>query len=291
MTSDTITTHRITLPDGRTVAIDDRGPHDDAVVVFHHAAPGSRLFDPDPAATAAAGVRLLTVDRPGYGLSSPPAPGAPSIAAMVDDVAFALDSLGVGEVAVGGWSNGGLHALGLAARHPERVRVAALFATPTLDEEVPWVGDDYRAQIAVMRGDAVAGRDGLAHALAPTTVSAEDAVGQVGAGDADERMLADPAVRARVVAMLDGAFAQGALGTANDIVAANVVPWAFDPAAVGAPVHLYYGEADPLVTTAHAQWWEGVLADAHRHDVADAGHLVVVPAWRDFLARCRSFWS
>ena len=61
----------ITVPDGRTVAFDLAGPDGGPVVVLHHSAPGSRRFDPDPTATSAAGVRLVTIDRAGYGRSDP----------------------------------------------------------------------------------------------------------------------------------------------------------------------------------------------------------------------------
>ena len=56
---------------GRTLAFEDTGEPGGRPVVLFHGAPGSRLFSPDPAATAAAGVRLITFDRPGYGRSDP----------------------------------------------------------------------------------------------------------------------------------------------------------------------------------------------------------------------------
>ena len=47
---------------GRTVAVHDLtpdAPADAPVVLLCHAAPGSGSFDPDPEATAAAGIRLI----------------------------------------------------------------------------------------------------------------------------------------------------------------------------------------------------------------------------------------
>src|SRR4051794_15879907 len=100
--------HTVTLDDGRTVAVDEHGNPDGPVVTLLHCCPGSRLLDPDPAATAAAGVRLLTIDRAGFGASSPvPAGTLPTFADRADDVAAALAALGVTETAVVGWSYGG----------------------------------------------------------------------------------------------------------------------------------------------------------------------------------------
>lgn len=136
-----IAEHRLTLPDGRTLALDDYGTADGPVVLFLTAAPGSRRLDPDPAATAAAGVRLLVVDRPGYGDSTPlPAGPVPTVGGLADDVAAALDALGVERAGVVGWSAGGRIALALAARRPDLVRSLAVTGTPAPDEEVPWVG-------------------------------------------------------------------------------------------------------------------------------------------------------
>ena len=55
------------LGDGRTLAYALWGDPDGETVMLFHGAPGSRLFTPDPEITAEAGVRLITVDRPGYG--------------------------------------------------------------------------------------------------------------------------------------------------------------------------------------------------------------------------------
>ena len=61
----------LTRRDGRRVAWSAWGNRAGQPVVFLHRNPGSRLLDPDPPATAAAGVRLITIDRPGYGGTEP----------------------------------------------------------------------------------------------------------------------------------------------------------------------------------------------------------------------------
>lgn len=55
------------LADGRTLGYAVWGEPEGPPALLFHGSPGSRLFCPDPVATAAAGVRLVTVDRPGYG--------------------------------------------------------------------------------------------------------------------------------------------------------------------------------------------------------------------------------
>jgi pimeloyl-ACP methyl ester carboxylesterase len=59
-------------PGGRTVGYDDTGDPAGRPVLYLHGTPDSRLSrHPDDGLAAAAGVRLLAVDRPGYGATSP----------------------------------------------------------------------------------------------------------------------------------------------------------------------------------------------------------------------------
>jgi pimeloyl-ACP methyl ester carboxylesterase len=276
--------HVVSLPDGRTLAVDDRGPRDAPVVLFLHAAPGSRLLDPDPAATKAAGVRLLTLDRPGYGASPALPEGAlPTVTGFADDVAAALAELGVDDVAVVGWSGGGRVAAALAARHPALVRALALTGTPAPDDQVPWVPDEFREMLQAMRVDPAAATGMLAQAFAAQGMDSPDDSSSIAGGAADEAVLSDPDQRSKLTRMLGEAYRQGSVGVAADIVSDQVLPWGFDPAAIGAPVALFYGEADVLVPPEHGRWWAGVVAEPDLHVVPGAGHLLPFTAWAEIL--------
>ena len=59
----------ITLADGRTLGFDDVGDPAGVPVLYVHGTPDSRRArHPDDGVAAAAGVRLVAVDRPGFGL-------------------------------------------------------------------------------------------------------------------------------------------------------------------------------------------------------------------------------
>jgi pimeloyl-ACP methyl ester carboxylesterase len=281
-------THLIALPDGRTIAVDDQGSSDGAVVVFLHAAPGSRRLDPDPEANAESGVRLLTMDRPGYGASSRVIEAVPTIDSLTDDLARALFTLDVGPAAIVGWSAGGRVALALAARHPHLVRSVGVVATPAPDEVVPWVPEQFRAMTPGVRADPVGAVPMLAGAFAAFVEAPDQAVESVTAGPADDVVLADPARRDRLVAMLAEAFRSGAEGAAADVIALNVVPDDVQlrgiAGAVAVPVSLFYGDADAVAGPEHGRWWEQSVPDSVLHVVPGAGHLVALTAWRDVLA-------
>jgi pimeloyl-ACP methyl ester carboxylesterase len=65
--------------------------------------------------------RVIAIEQTGHG-HSPDAPGALSYAGMTDDTSQLLHMLNPGAVDVVGWSDGGIIALMLAARHPAQVR-------------------------------------------------------------------------------------------------------------------------------------------------------------------------
>ena len=281
--NDPTTTHVATTADGRRIAADLTGPADGPVVLLSTAAPGSRRFDPDPEATHDAGIRLLTLDRPGYGGSDPlPTGQAPTITGAADDAAAVLDDLGIASVGAAGWSAGGRVVLALAARRPELVHSLAIVATPAPHEEVAWIGDDELGLIQMLLDDPNRVTT-LTAMLAPMTADPSAAVEQLCAGAADTATLQRPGLRDALVAMLSEGFVQGPVGLATDLVSYTVSDWGFDARSVGAPLRAFYGEGDELITPAHGRWYVDRVASGSLKVVPDAGHLVVCEAWDDIL--------
>src|SRR3974390_1594428 len=117
--------HVTVLPDGRDLGWLELGPPDGAPVFAFHGTTGSRWhFTVDDGPVAAAGVRLIAVDRPGYGLSS--FHRGRQLPDWANDVAFLADHLGLTQFSVMGVSGGGPHAAVCARFLPNRVRAAAI---------------------------------------------------------------------------------------------------------------------------------------------------------------------
>ena len=124
-------------------------------MLLFHGTPGSRLFCPDPAVAVAAGARVVTVDRPGYGRST----------TMPDrrvldwpaDVQQLADALGIQRSAVVAHSSGAPYALACALWLPERVtRVAVVSGVVPLDQSPPARGslaEDDRQLLELARRD------------------------------------------------------------------------------------------------------------------------------------------
>src|SRR5262245_27582627 len=131
-----ISDHILTRADGRRVAWSEWGRANGPPVLLLHRNPGSRLLDPDSAATAASELRLLTLDRPGYGGTDQVVD--PTAAAASSDVASVVGALGLERVALIGWSGGGLFALDAAVSLGERLRSLSLRWPPAPDDAGPW---------------------------------------------------------------------------------------------------------------------------------------------------------
>ena len=113
------------LPDGRELAWLESGDAEGPAVFVFHGTPGSRLqVSFDMVAIAAAGVRSIAVDRPGYGHSS--FQQSRRLEDWASDISRLADHLGLETFSVVGISGGGPHALACARFLPDRVRGAGI---------------------------------------------------------------------------------------------------------------------------------------------------------------------
>ena len=253
----------LALADGRLLAWAEWGDPRGSPLVFLHPCPGSRMLCPDPTATAAAGVRLITVDRPGYGRSETVA--EPTLAGFAQDLERLLDHLWLGQIRVVGWSWGGRYAAACAALLAERVSAIALLATPAPYHQLPWLTPADAATI------------GAPVAAAPL------AAGPGWDGHFDNTAQVRPAVSRALATMWEEAFRPGTHGLAADLVAGSR-PWGFVTSQVRCPATLFYGKDDPVVDPSHGWWWAGELPNAELIVRRGNGHSVVFDAWDDILS-------
>jgi pimeloyl-ACP methyl ester carboxylesterase len=270
--------HVLSLAGGRRVAWAEWGSPGGQPVLLLHRNPGSRLLDPDARSTARAGARLITIDRPGYGRSDPVAD--PTRSAVASDLAAVVEDIPIDQVALIGWSGGGMFALEAAAKLGSRVRSLSLVCTPAPDEEIPWVPDDFRALTAEVPSDP---EQAFAAITAACSFYAEDPDAAVESdpspADAEVRTL--PGITDALRTMMREGARQGAIGMAADIVAGSrgePLPLT----EVRTAVRLWYGDAD-WIGPEHGRWYADRLADAQFSIVPGAGHLLPLTNWRAIL--------
>lgn len=278
------------LPDGRTLAFDDVGDPGAPPVVYLHGTPDSRLArHPDDAATAATGVRLLAVDRPGAG-DSDLDPTA-TLSSLGHDLAALLDHLDLPSATLVGWSAGGLFALGAATVLGDRVTAVGLVAPVP-----PVEAYDEPALVAAL----AAGRRGfvelaaevplaelaaeVATYLVPDPLTPEVALEHVleGAGEQGRRELASvPGAAEALVAALAASVRGGRDGLAHDIVL-QLEP-GLDLTSVTAPVRAFHGADDGTSPPEVGAWLVARLPDAVLDLTPGAAHHLLFPRWRGIL--------
>ena len=279
------------LPDGRALTLDDVGDPDGSPVLYLHGTPDSRLArHPDDGVTARAGVRLLAVDRPGYG-GSDPLPAGAGPAAFAADAAAVLDALGIERCAVLAWSGGALAGLAVAAGLPERVAALGIASgvVPRQafeDAEVRAASPD-RLDLHAMADGMAPGELGEAVAplLAPFPCDlalAAEHQREHRDETADAELATVPGAKATLAAALAEGVRVSLAGVAADVEAANR-PFDVDLDAIRAPVHLWWGADDTVTPPAFGSWYASRLAGATLEVVPGAGHYLVLTRWADVL--------
>lgn len=125
----------IKLSDGRTLGYAEYGPSDGTPIFYFTGGNSSRLegqwFDD---AAMKANVRLITPDRPGFGLST--FQPKRQLLDWPDDILELADFLAIDTFSIFGLSGGGPHVLATAHKIPERINKAAIISG-TAPPEMP----------------------------------------------------------------------------------------------------------------------------------------------------------
>ena len=114
----------------------DIGPRDYKypLVLFHQSPMSMIQWAGVQNQLAKMGIRIVTVDTPGYGLSDPP-PRQPSIRDYADNIVPLLDFLQLDKIVVGGHHTGAHIAVSFAANHSDRVVGLVLHGAAQLTAE------------------------------------------------------------------------------------------------------------------------------------------------------------
>jgi pimeloyl-ACP methyl ester carboxylesterase len=257
------TPSNLRLPDGRDLAWSEWGPQDGRPVLFCPGAGMSGVLGFGTDLLSDRGLRLLALDRPGLGRSSPDP--AKTYGSWAADVGHLVEALGLRRVLGVGFSQGAPFAVALAGAG--LLDAVALVAGQ----------DDLRAQrhllvpeVAGMLDAAEADPAGFEREIA--RVAGADWLWQViltTAAPVDRERYEGTDLGPAVRAALDDGFRQGAAGYARDLVTA-LGPWPVQPEDLTVPVHLWYGAQD--TSTVHSPDLGRTLAGripGARHTVLD----------------------
>ena len=284
--------HRLRLADGRTLACLELGDPAGPPVLYFHGYPGSRLEARVAAAAAKRlGLRLLAIDRPGFGQSTFQ-PGR-SIGGWAADVGALADQLALGPFSIVGVSGGGPYALACAALLSDRLaRVALVCPLAPLDAadgKAGMLAQD-RVMLALGAHAAPLAR-GVVNMLAHWMRQDADRYLRfmmAGMVSPDRDLFDDPGYRALMMGSTAEALCQGGRGAAWELTLI-ARRWDFQLQDVRMPVSLWQGLADQILPAAMARRLAAALPACNARYLPGEGHLsLVVRHIGDVLAQLRS---
>jgi len=241
--------------------------------VLLHGTPGSRLqFQPLHEPAAAAGIRLVTPERPGYGRSDPVHAGV-TFADYADDLRQLLDHLELPAATLGAASGGGGFALAAAILLPQRVRrlilVSAAVPAPraTLRGMMPpvrlllWLA----VRAPRLTGKLLASQ-GSTDLDSPVSRLARRAMPA-----ADRRVLDDPQWRAALVEDSREALRQGSDAAVHDLRVGRG-GLGVELADLTVDTLLLHGAEDVNVPIGIARWFAAQVPSSRLLETPGAGH-------------------
>ena len=276
----------IRLKDGRRLAFAESGDPSGLPVIFLHGNPGSRYMrHPDDNLTYRLGVRLITPDRPGYGLSD--YQPARTLLDCISDIEQLANMLGLGRFALFGVSAGGPYAAACAWRLGERLTsVAIVSGSAPFDRPgaLRGVNRDYRNAYSMA---------GWPEWLLHPIMAAHDrsvrrnpnralAALMAHCSPDDRAALADPALAAQVQGWRIEATRQGVSGMRRE-AHILVSPWGFRLEEIRPEVHLWYWEGDSIVPPQMGLYLAKRIPRTVPHFLPGGGHFSLFTKWKDIL--------
>lgn len=271
-------TRVIRLSDGRRLAYAEVGDPEGVPIIHQHGMPGSRLEHvAEPEFYRALGVRVITPDRPGYGLSDPHPHRR--LLDWPSDVVELADSLGISRFGITGLSGGGIYALACAALIPHRLTDVVVTGCPA-PMQIPGALDDMRfmTHAGVWLGSKApwlleAGATLLSGLVRRYPKFFVDHFNE-GVPLADRRWLSTPSVNNGVVKTLREALRPGVWGYVQDIrVLAR--PWGFALEDIQVPVQLWHGDQDRVIPLHHGRYLASVIPVATLRVCPGEAHMLM----------------
>ena len=272
----------ILLPDGRRLGYAEYGEPNGRPVLFFHGAPGSRHIHADMADIATrCGIRLIAVERPGYGLSDQ-RPGR-SMLDWPGDVAALTDTLCIAQFAIIGFSGGSPYSLACAYRLPERVTKIALVST-LAPLDVPGVTKGISPAVSGLYSLAQSNPGELRHTLAAIAPSPAALLEAMSASSTEWDRNAMNARHAEFATEYAQTLHSGIEGVASDFVLASK-KWGFPLDGINTETHLWCGTADCNTPPSMADYIASQLSNSHTFMLPDEGHFVIFGHWEEILRR------
>ena len=266
----------VELDDGRSLGFGEWGADDGDPLLWFHGTPGAGLQVPPnaPREAAARGYRLIVVERPGTGWSTPHRYGR--VRDFADDVGQLADLLELDRFAVAGLSGGGPFVLAVAHEMPDRVVTGAVLGgigPTTGPEQAPGytrilpLWEPLLRRIRDPFGGVVTS---MVQRASPWAVPGFGIYKRV-APQSDRAVFDDPEMEAMFIHDVVTAAARGFGAPLHDL-ALFAKPWGFSLRDVSVPITFWHGDADSIVPLSHSEHQAALVQDGTVVVKPGAGH-------------------
>ncbi|MFS0896345.1 alpha/beta fold hydrolase [Mycolicibacterium litorale] len=286
----------IAVTENRQIGFAEFGHPQGRAVFWLHGTPGARRQIPAEARAFADEhkIRLIGIDRPGIGSSTPHQ--YPNVLAFADDLRVIADTLGIDRMAVVGLSGGGPYALACAAAMPERVVGAGVIGgvAPTVGPDgisggLMKLGSRVAPLLEVAGGPIRLAAGTLIRFVRPVADPALYLYAAVSPA-ADRRMLVRPEFRAMFLDdLLNGSRKQLAAPFADVVVFAR--DWGFRLDEVKVAVRWWHGDCDHIIPFAHGRHCVACLPDARLYHLPGESHLGGLGQAQEILSSMMELWE
>ncbi len=285
----------VRLAGGRRLGFAEFGPAGGRPLVWLHGTPGARRQIAPQARRLAheRGIRIVSVERPGVGESTPHRFDA--IVDFAADIERLCDALDLERFAVAGLSGGGPYALACAHEMPERVLAAAVLGgvAPAVGPEATEGGAAsltrlFEPLLRGAQGPLGGFMRGVVRVLEPFAESVIDLFALV-MPPGDQRIFEDPALREMFLEDL-------ILGSRRYMQAIFLDamlfgrPWGFSLADLRVPIHLWYGDSDTIVPVHHGEHLARRIPGAKLRVRVEEGHLGGLGASEEIFDALLEHW-
>jgi len=276
----------IRLKDSRNLAYTEHGDANGKPVIFIHGNPGSRYMrHPDENIVETLGIRMITPDRPGYGLSD--FQSGRKLLDFPDDIQQLVDALEIDRFYVLGVSAGGPYVAATAYILQDRVlRGSIVSGAAPFDRGDPLEGvnEAYRLAYRSAKQPAWLLRFLLNIQMRSEKRDPGKAWEQVleRAGQADRHLLYQPEYAEQVRGYRSEAVRNGVKGWVQEAKLV-VSPWGFSLKGIRTEIDLWYGDEDSIVPPPMGHYLNEHIPNTRWHFERGAGHFLFFQKWQEIL--------
>jgi pimeloyl-ACP methyl ester carboxylesterase len=285
----------IPLPDGRLLGYCEYGDPDGTPLFLFHGVPGSRYQRPSEEISRSKGIRLIVIERPGFGLSE--IKRGRTLIDWADDVSAFADFLKIDKFGILGLSAGGPYALACAQKIPERISAVFVIsglgqlelsgATTLMPFHEKWLFSLGRKSARRRMRILIEVLRGLTSILLNNPQRYLPVLARF--FPKEEQPFFKKAEDSQMFLRDIGAnYLSGGEGIVDDLTLLSK-PWGFDPGRISRTVHFWHGDRDLIAPLFLIHNLEQLIASSRTRIIHGEGHLLIFRYWKDILDEFNRF--